>query len=257
MLYEIAYFIMYSDNIANKSNNILQYFLGYAVANEYTCIMGFCCYKQRRRRWLLSLRKQANKNKDTALKEQSASAKKILLAITALLAVMFFSVCAAAYCYYPLRHLEIISKYADEYSLDISLVCGVIHTESRFNKNAVSAKGAIGLMQIMESTAYWLASQMDLGSFSIENIYEADLNVRMGCYYLSALIKQYGSDSLALCAYNAGSGNVNRWLASEDYSHDGISLYYIPYAETRNYVQRVYRAQKIYGFLIGIYQGLW
>ena len=76
-----------------------------------------------------------------------------------------------------------------------------------------------------------------------------EINILIGCWYLNKLINQYDNVETALAAYNAGSGNVSRWLADDEYSSDGIRLDYIPYKKTRNYVKKVQQAKKIYEYL--------
>jgi soluble lytic murein transglycosylase len=152
--------------------------------------------------------------------------------------------------YYPLQYTDIIYKYASEYDLKPDLICAVINAESSFDKDAVSGAGASGLMQIMESTAYWLAPKMKIEDFGYAEIFDPDVNIRFGCYYLNMLKKQYGDTDVALCAYNAGSGNVDKWLANPEYSGDGKTLDYIPFKETRDYVKKVSETQKIYSFIL-------
>jgi len=152
--------------------------------------------------------------------------------------------------YYPVQHIEIIYKNADEFNLDRSLIFAVINAESRFNENAVSRAGASGLMQIMEDTAYWLAPQAGLDDFNYNRIFDPDINIRLGAYYLSMLIRWFDSVDLALCAYNAGPGNVWAWLENPEYSSNGETLDHIPFAETRAYVTRVLEYQRMYEFLL-------
>jgi len=152
--------------------------------------------------------------------------------------------------YYPVRHIEIIHRYAEEFDLEPELIFAVIHAESRFNDNAVSRVGASGLMQIMEETAYWIAPMAGLYDFNYNQIFDPEINVRLGSFYLSMLIRRYGDIEVALSAYNAGSGNVERWLNNPDYSLDGETLDHIPFPETKNYVIRVANNQRIYTVIL-------
>jgi len=152
--------------------------------------------------------------------------------------------------YYPLRYTGVIYEYSAEFGLTPEFICAVIHTESKFNKDAISSAGASGLMQIGESTAYWLADKMGIDDFHYDQIFDPGLNVRMGCYYLNLLKKRYDNTDLALCAYNAGLGNVDSWLDNPDYSGDGKTLENIPFKETRNFIRRVADAQRIYAVLL-------
>jgi len=120
----------------------------------------------------------------------------------------------------------IIKSLASEYGVDISLVKAVIHAESGYNPNAVSPKGAQGLMQLMPRTAQGL---------KVSNTFDPKENIRGGVRYLRFLLDTFKGDvSLALAAYNAGLNRVSQY--------GGIP----PYQETRNYVSRVLSYQKSY-----------
>ena len=149
---------------------------------------------------------------------------------------------------YPLKYKEYVEKYSAEYNLDKELVYAIIKTESSFKTEAVSGKGAIGLMQIMEPTADWIVEHSHIEAERWEYS-EPDVNIHMGCWYLNYLIDHFGNEDLALAAYNAGMGNVADWLENENYSADGFSLKEIPFKETREYVKKVESAEKIYNVL--------
>ncbi len=141
---------------------------------------------------------------------------------------------------YPIRYEEIVGEEAGKYNLDPVLVFSVIRAESRFRPEAVSGKGAYGLMQITEPTFEWLQTKMDDGgTYTVEDLYRPEINIRYGCKLLSILLGQYSSTETALCAYNAGMGRVGEWLADEAYSSDGVTLHTIPFPETENYVAAV------------------
>ncbi len=146
---------------------------------------------------------------------------------------------------YPLRYTELVEKYADQNNLDPYLVYGVIKAESNFIHDAHSGV-ARGLMQITDSTAEWIAGKMGLKDFEPALLDDPAWNIQMGCYYLRYLLDYYGDRELALAAYNAGMGNVDRWLADEAHSADGETLDNIPFGETREYVKRVEKYTKIY-----------
>lgn len=139
---------------------------------------------------------------------------------------------------YPVRYYEYIAEYSAEYSLDEYLVMGVIKAESNYIHDAHSGV-ARGLMQITEDTAEWISGKIGI-ELAEDDIEEPKINIRMGCYYLKYLIDYYnGSTDVALAAYNAGMGNVSKWLSDENFSEDGKSLTEIPFKETRDYVKRV------------------
>ncbi len=143
-----------------------------------------------------------------------------------------------------------VEKYSQEFSLDEHLVYSVMFNESRFDKNALSYKNAKGLMQITDRTGIWGAEVNKIENFETSFLFDPEINIKIGCWYLSALIKQYdGEIDTAVAAYNAGSGNVSGWLKNEEYSADLKTLEKIPFEETEKYVQKVKIVKKIYDFL--------
>ena len=119
---------------------------------------------------------------------------------------------SAVYGYlFPLRYVDDIATAATTFEVDPTLVASVINSESRYDHEAVSLKGAEGLMQILPSTAEYLAKKLKYGEYDLKN---PEDNIMLGTYYLSTLIDQFQDEDLALCAYNAGPGNVkNGWQA--------------------------------------------
>lgn len=110
---------------------------------------------------------------------------------------------------YPLKYEEVIKKCAKDYNLPPSLIAGVIFTESRFNENAVSRMGAIGLMQIMPKTGARLAKILNEPNYSTSKLYEPATNIKFGSYYVKELINRHQGDiSKALIAYNGGESAV-------------------------------------------------
>ena len=161
-----------------------------------------------------------------------------------------------SFCYFvvlprvlPLKYQDIVEKYAHQYGLEPSLVNGVIFVESHFEETAVSSAGAKGLMQITEETGWWAAEQMGLYADSVD-LMEPATNIQIGCWYLDWLLDKFdGVQETALAGYNAGHGNVSKWLADEEMSKDGITLEEIPYEETKSYVKKVKLAERIYGYV--------
>lgn len=137
-----------------------------------------------------------------------------------------------------------------------ALTLAIARQESEFNREAVSPAGALGLMQIMPATAKEMARKTKT-LYSKNRLFEAEYNMRLGSEYLSRLIKGYdGSYVLAVAAYNAGPGNVRRWIRT--FGAPGKSeaaainwIEEIPFAETRNYVQRVLENLQVYRQLEG------
>ncbi|MCL2388101.1 MAG: lytic transglycosylase domain-containing protein [Defluviitaleaceae bacterium] len=152
---------------------------------------------------------------------------------------------------FPVRHLDTVREYSGD--LEVSLVLAVILAESRFRVDAESHRGAQGLMQLMPATAEEMAGHMGLVDFEPEDVWIPEVNIAMGSFYLNRLVRLYdGCVSLALAAYNAGQGNVNRWLANPDFSRDGETLDVIPFPETYNYLQRVKRNQRVYRIILTV-----
>lgn len=148
---------------------------------------------------------------------------------------------------YPTEYNEYVEKYAGEYSLDKHMVYALIKAESGFDSQAVSPREAKGLMQIMDSTGEWAAQKMNIDGFQSSKLLEPDTNIRIGCWYLRYLLKQFDNNTvLALAAYNAGSGNVSKWLKDPEISRDGKTLGMIPFEETENYVSRIQKYYKMY-----------
>lgn len=148
---------------------------------------------------------------------------------------------------YPQKYAESVEKYAAEYDVPESVVYAVIKTESGFTPDAVSLKGAIGLMQITPDTFDWLCSKTGDEANALL-LYEPDTNIRYGTYFLSLLHNEYKAWDTVYAAYNAGRGRVNSWLASEEYNNNG-RLKNIPYEETASYVKKVEKAQSVYARL--------
>ena len=148
---------------------------------------------------------------------------------------------------YPLKYADLIIKYADQYSVDPFLVASVIFVESRYISDAVSPKGAKGLMQVLPSTGEWAAERIKLDGYAEDQLFDPEVNIQMGCWYLGFLESQFpDSRELVLASYNGGIGNVKKWLDNKEYSKDGMKLDHIPFRETRNYVIRVQEAYEIY-----------
>jgi soluble lytic murein transglycosylase len=133
--------------------------------------------------------------------------------------------------------------YSREYDLDPYLVFSVIKVESNFSLCAKSNKGALGLMQILPATAEYIADKLNIEDY---DLFDSKINIKFGCYYLRYLLDKFNCADLVLCAYNAGEGNVNKWLNDKRYSNDKVSLVYIPFYETREYVKLVNKNFKIY-----------
>lgn len=156
-----------------------------------------------------------------------------------------------AYAQYPLRYEALIVENAERFGLEPRHVAAVIRCESSFRKDVVSSVGAIGLMQIMPDTGQWLAGKFDEEeSFTAELLYEPEVNIKYGCWFIGWLMDRYEGDrTLATAAFHAGHRTVDSWLEDPEISPDGKTLEHIPYSSTRTYVQRVLDACEAYGEL--------
>ncbi len=150
---------------------------------------------------------------------------------------------------YPKDYSEYVEKYSKTYGLEPQLVYAIIKCESNFEKDAVSTAGARGLMQMTYDTLLWVASKQKESGFTENSLFNPELNVRYGCALVSMLCTEYDNIETALAAYNAGRGNVNKWLKDPALSKDGKTLLSIPFTETDNYVDKVITTQKIYNLI--------
>ena len=138
---------------------------------------------------------------------------------------------------YPLRYSAIVREQAQAKDLDPALVAAVIYQESRFHSDARSKAGAVGLMQLQPDTAQAIALRTGGTAFQVSDLTNPAINIRYGAWYLKNLFEKYRNERLVLAAYNAGQGNVDRWLAN------GQS---IEFAETRDYVSSVAHLKRVY-----------
>src|SRR5699024_10052293 len=142
---------------------------------------------------------------------------------------------------------EIINKYAEEYNSDPLMIASIIKVESGFDTEAVSEMNAKGLMQILPDTGEWIAAKLE-EDYHDELLHDPDYNIKLGAYYYEYLYEYFGDESLALAAYNGGMGNVEQWLEDPEISSDGHTLENIPFAETRDYVDKVQHVHETYKY---------
>ena len=147
---------------------------------------------------------------------------------------------------YPLKYSESVEKYAKEYDIDKYLAFAIIKVESNFKEDAKSSSNAVGLMQIMEATAIETARKMNL-DVTEEDLYNPDLNINIGLRYFTSLLEKYNNKyNLAIIAYNAGIGNVDKWIQEGIIKKDGTDIENVPFKETNNYVRKILRDYEIY-----------
>lgn len=150
---------------------------------------------------------------------------------------------------YPVKfkYKQIILNSSQKYNVQKELICAMIKTESNFNPDACSHANAQGLMQITPETFEWLINYYTHDkNISISDLKNPEININYGTLLISILIKKYNYEDVALGAYNAGISTIERWLDDYNNSNNGVTLNYIPYKETRNYIKKVKFIKKIY-----------
>jgi soluble lytic murein transglycosylase len=173
------------------------------------------------------------------------------VAILATLATMVFRTPQFGRLYYPYHYREIIEEQGERFGVDPLLVAAVIHVESKYKPDAVSRRGALGLMQLMPETARWIAPQVGISDITDEMILQPEINILLGTWYLASLSAEFdGRLELMSAAYNGGRGQVSRWLREGIWSGRYADRHDIPFPETRHFVQKVqtayYRYRQLY-----------
>ncbi|MBQ9913715.1 MAG: lytic transglycosylase domain-containing protein [Clostridia bacterium] len=180
--------------------------------------------------------------------------KRLTKVITALavsflvMTVIFFGSVSILKTLYPMKYGNFVEIYAAENNLDEYFVYAVIECESGYDEKAVSYADARGLMQLTGETFEWLQSKKG-EALGEELLFDAETNIKYGCFFYGILFGKYADERTALAAYHAGMGNVSKWLKDERYSRDGKTLYDIPFKNTENYVNKVIKTRNIYSKL--------
>ena len=147
---------------------------------------------------------------------------------------------------YRQDYSEYVEKYAKENNIDSLLVYAIIKAESNFDDDAVSNKGAMGLMQLMDETAKEVATNELMEYNSEETLYNPEKNIQIGVKYFADLKEIFGNDAISIAAYNAGMGTVNSWIEEGIIKVDGSDIENIPYKETNMYVRKILRDYNMY-----------
>jgi soluble lytic murein transglycosylase len=165
----------------------------------------------------------------------------LLLLLIGLIGVLFLNSNWLARMMYPIEFKEDIRASASNYGVDPHLIAAIIRTETNYSTGQVSKKGALGLMQIMPDTADWIFQKADFKNVTEDMLQNRpDVSIEVGAWYLQSLHKQFDQNTVAvIAAYNAGPGNVRKWLDSGKWDGKLDTADQIPYGETRHYVQRV------------------
>ncbi|HEY0827331.1 MAG TPA: lytic transglycosylase domain-containing protein [Bacilli bacterium] len=183
--------------------------------------------------------------------------KKVLAVLLLLfLVLLFYNTNWAGKWIYPIKYRDQIELSAVNYNLDPYLISSIIRVESNYKPELVSRKGAVGLMQIMPDTAEWIIDQGGYANLNLESLQTPEVNIDIGAWYLQSLTVQHERylsdesklDQLAIlaAAYNAGPGNLKKWLNSGEWNGKYKSIGQIPFGETRHYIQRVIYYYKKY-----------
>ena len=176
------------------------------------------------------------------------SAKWLLIMLAVIMVISIVAICINKLMIkilYKKEYSEYVSKYSQEYNVDENLIYALIKAESNFEADAVSSRNAQGLMQLMPATAEDVAKKNGI-NLTEENILDPDINIKIGTKYISTLLNKYECIEVALAAYNAGSGNVDKWIANGTIKADGSDVENIPFKETNNYIRKIMRDYKIY-----------
>ena len=167
----------------------------------------------------------------------------ILISLSLSIFFLLLSCIAMLKLLFPVCYKDSVKTYSEEFCVAPALVLAVINTESGFNRFAVSNRGAIGLMQIMPSTAKMIAQDLGIENFTESELYNAETNIRFGCYYISYLQNKFISTDEVLFAYNAGEGNLQRFLNE---NNGQFFFEKIKIKETYKYIHKVRKAYNLY-----------
>ena len=154
---------------------------------------------------------------------------------------------------YPRKYSQQVEQWAAEYELDPLLVYAFIRTESGFDPAATSSVEARGLMQMTEETFIWLRSKIapDEG-LTFDELYDPDVSIRFGCYYIHLCMERYGGDvATTAAAYHSGWGTVDNLLRMKEHSSDGQTLKGFPYNQMHHYVEKITASYAVYTRLYG------
>ena len=153
---------------------------------------------------------------------------------------------------YPLGFWNIVKQASEREGMDPYIIVALIREESRFDPDALSQAGAIGLMQLMPFTAHEFKKELKIEVKNDSEIYNVKKNISIGTHYFSQLVKEFGILPLAIASYNAGEGTIRKWMLSSKHKDIEEFIEDIPYQETRNYVKRVMRSYWQYRIINGL-----
>lgn len=140
---------------------------------------------------------------------------------------------------YPQPYKDIVIKASDRFKIDPFLIFAIMREESRFDRQAQSPAGALGLMQLIMDTAKREGGKLGITLVKNSDLFDSEKNIFIGSFYLKNLIEEFGNLVFAIAAYNAGEKAVFSWIKSNTYRDIDEFIEDIPYNETRAYVKRV------------------
>ena len=178
--------------------------------------------------------------------------KKSVLIFFAVIFILTINVVIFFFISFKTSYKDIVVSASETYNIEPSLIFSIIKAESKFNKNAKSSAGAIGLMQIKLETANYMLELSGEGVTTESELVLPKNNIELGTKYFAYLLNKFEDVDVSICAYNAGETTVRLWLQDETLSKDGKTLIKVPYAETENYLKKVKFNQKIYKNMLKI-----
>jgi soluble lytic murein transglycosylase len=146
--------------------------------------------------------------------------------------------------FYPIKYSEYVVKYSEKYSVDPYLIYALIKAESNFDEFALSHKGAVGLMQITPNTGRYISTLLKEKNYKDTDLFDPEKNIKFGVFYFKKLYSDFGNDlNLALAAYNAGEGNVRKWMINNKLKEEML------FKETKLYIKKVKKYYMIYKWI--------
>lgn len=148
---------------------------------------------------------------------------------------------------YPRPYWSQLKNFANQAGIDPYFALAIMREESHFDPHALSSSKAIGLMQLMPATAKAVAKRIKIKLTGKAEIFDPELNTRLGTLYLGRLSNKFKSELIYTAGgYNAGPRNMSKWINRWNGKSLDVFVEQIPFKETRNYVKRVYRSYKLY-----------
>ena len=169
--------------------------------------------------------------------------KKVLFCIFVCVFIFAMLLCSFIKIFYPIVYRNDIDLICKKYDIDKSLVYAIIKNESGFDEGALSSKGAVGLMQLMPSTAEFVSQELK-SNFDLSDLNDPLVNIEYGVFYLNYLFEKYKTVESVLYCYNAGEGNYLKLLADVG----SFSVAVVDFSETKSYIESVLFDYKMYDF---------